>query len=267
MLIVQSIRRMGFLATLLLLALTPSTRASTTATPLRLKVQGEGPVTVVFEAGLGDTLEVWRKVQERVAAGCARTVSYNRAGYAGSAPTAGERDAEAVVRELREALLDQGIAPPYVLVGHSLGGLYVQYFARQYPGEVTGLLLVDSTHWEQLQRIRQSSPAVYAQIKAMTVLMIGPMRREFHDSLAAGAQVQASPPLVNMPTIVLSSSRAAPGETPAFRQLLRRLQDDMADSYNARRHSFPIGSGHYIQRDRPADVIAAARELAGCQPR
>jgi len=51
---------------------------------VRMRVEGSGPRTVIFESGLGDTLSVWDAVQPRVAAGCARTVSYDRAGYAWS---------------------------------------------------------------------------------------------------------------------------------------------------------------------------------------
>jgi pimeloyl-ACP methyl ester carboxylesterase len=232
----------------------------------RVQRVGDGTATVIFEAGLGDTFDVWRKVQPAVAAGCARTMSYNRAGYPGSSISSGARDAATIVEELRQLLLREGLAPPYVLVGHSLGGLYLQFYARQYPGEVSGLLLVDSTHWDQLGRIRKASPAVYAQIRLASLLMVGPMRNEFRDSNSAGVQVHESPAPAKIPTIVLSSSRAAIGETPAFRLLMRRLQDDMAEEYGAQRHSFPLGSSHYIQRDRPADVIAAARELAGCKP-
>ncbi len=230
----------------------------------RVRIEGSGNTTVVFEAGLGDTLDVWRRVQSRVAAGCARTFAYNRAGYPGSPAASGPRDAASIVRELRAELQAQGLAPPYVLVGHSLGGLYLQYYARNFPEEVAGLLLVDATHWDQLQRMRSAAPAMYGSVRALSLLMLGPMRREFADSVAAGAQVNASPAPRGTPTIVLSSSRAAPGETPAFRVLMRHLQDELAVEYAAQRHSFPSASGHYIQRDRPADVIAAARELAGC---
>ncbi|MCC7461135.1 MAG: alpha/beta fold hydrolase [Gammaproteobacteria bacterium] len=233
----------------------------------RVRIEGAGAATVVFEAGLGDTLDVWKRVQDAVPQGCARTFAYNRAGYPGSERSSGVRDAESVVAELRAELAARGLAPPYVRVGHSLGGLYMRYYARQHPGEVQGLLLVDSTHWDQLGRIRAQAPAMYGTVRAVSLLMMGPMRREFADSTLAGEQVQASPAPAGTPTIVLSSSRAAPGETPAFRVLMRRLQDEIAAEYAARRHSFPVASGHYIQRDRPRDVVDAVRELAGCSDR
>ncbi len=230
-----------------------------------MSIEGEGAVTVVFEAGLGDTLDVWRKVQFSIASGCARTVSYNRAGYSGSGAADGVRDAAHVVDELRSELQTRGIAPPYILVGHSMGGLYMQYFARNYPAEVKALLLVDSTHWAHLERMKQETPGMYGTLTALSVLMTGTMRREFKDSVVAGQEVASSPALESIPTIVLSSTRAAPGETPTFRALMRELQTEEASEYNAQRHEFVEGSGHYIQRDRPEIVINAIRELAGCK--
>jgi pimeloyl-ACP methyl ester carboxylesterase len=245
-------------------ASTPAGANDSAHEPHRVEIIGEGTKTMVFEAGLGDTLDVWRNVQAKAAAQCARTFSYNRAGYPGSPAVAGERDAPAVVAELRAELQSRGLAPPYVLVGHSLGGLYMQYFARNFPEEVAGLLLVDSTHWNQLHRIHEATPFTYGMVRALSMIMRGVARREFAASEAAGQQTHASPPPKGIATIVLSSSRAAPGETPAFRILMRRLQDDMAEEFAAKRHDFPIASGHYIQRDQPMDVVRAARELAGC---
>lgn len=93
-------------------------------------IDGKGPRTAVFEAGFGDTLEICQTIQPRVAAKCARTFSYNRAGYLDSDPAGDARDAAHIVGELRGELKQRNVNPPYVLVGHSLGGLYMQYFAR-----------------------------------------------------------------------------------------------------------------------------------------
>ena len=69
---------------------------------------------------------------------------------------------------------------------------------------------------------------------------------------------------VGVRTIVLSSTKAAPGESKAFRDLHDDLQREIAARHGAERHEFIAGSGHYIQKDKPQVVIAAARELAGC---
>jgi len=241
-------------------SLADTAQAAPTNATHRVRIEGQGAITVVFEAGLGDTLDVWSRVQPEVARDGVRTFAYNRAGYPGSTTSEEPRDAATIVNELRDELRRQGLAPPYLLVGHSLGGLYMQYYVRTFPQEVKGLVLVDATQWDQLRQIHQEAPFMYGMLRTVSQLMHGPMRREFADSELAGQQVAASP-APSVPTIVLSSSRAAPGETPAFRQLQRRLQDDIAREYKAVRHGFPLASGHYIQRDRPQDVIEAIRQL------
>lgn len=113
-------------------------------------LEGQGSPTVIFENGLDGTLGWWSKVVPEVAKQ-ATVLAYNRPGYGRSTPPNTPRDGEHVVQELREFLQARGLKPPYLLVGHSLGGLYTQLFTRMYPEEVSGLLLVDSTHPQQLQ--------------------------------------------------------------------------------------------------------------------
>jgi pimeloyl-ACP methyl ester carboxylesterase len=255
---------LGMLAGLLCTGLAPVRGAESPAPAHRVRIQGDGPITVVFEAGLGDTLGSWKSVLPRIERRCARVLAYNRAGYAGSPMTPQARDAAHIVGELRAELASRNIGPPYVLVGHSLGGLYMQYFALKYPQEVKGLLLVDPTHAQQLQRIRSQTPGSYRALRIVTSLMAGTSRREFGDSEQAGEQVLAEAVSMAVRTIVLSSTKAAPGESSAFRQLHDDLQREIAARHSAERHEFVPGSGHYIQKDRPQAVIAAARELAGC---
>ena len=221
---------------------------------------------MILESGLGDTLDIWDKVQPLIATGCARTLAYNRAGYLGSDPSNAPRDSATIVAELRAELGRQGLRPPYVLVGHSLGGLYMQYFARNYPEEVAGLVLVDSTHWEQHLDMGRQANTPYNSRTAVTLFMPWIMRREISDSVAAGEQVHTSPVAGEIPTIVLSSTRGPNGETPAARALAARLQDEITADFPGARHIRVADSGHYIQRDHPEVVIQAARQLAGCKP-
>ena len=235
------------------------------ASQLAARVVGEGPTTIVLVAGLGDTQDVWADVQPLIAANCARTFAYTRAGYEGSAPANGPRDAASAVAELRAELQRREIPPPYVLVGHSLGGLYMQYFAREFANEVSGLLLVDSTHWnEQLPSTLGATSAYQPQMMFLYISLI--MRRELADSALAGEQVHASPPAGDLPTIVLSRTGSLRGETPDSRLQAARLQREIAADFPAAVHVRVEGSGHYIQRDRPDVVINSARELAGCSP-
>jgi pimeloyl-ACP methyl ester carboxylesterase len=100
---------------------------------------------IVFENGSRETFDTWDKVIASLKTD-ASMFAYNRPGYGKSDKTANLRDGRTIVDELRSRLRRQGMPPPYILVGHSLGGLYMQLFARAYPQEVKGLVLVDSIY-------------------------------------------------------------------------------------------------------------------------
>ena len=238
--------------------------ASTFTPHHRVHIEGEGPRTIILESGFGDTLDIWQTIQPQVAANCARTFSYNRAGYLDSEPAAAARDAASIVSELREELQRRNLNPPYVLVGHSLGGLYMQYFARNFPGEVAGLVLIDSTHWQQGLKVDTTADTPYQSRTAITLYMPLVMRRELSDSAEAGLEVNGSPSAWAIPTVVLSSTRVGPIETADQRALAVTLQNSIAADFPGARHVFVENSGHYIQRDRPAVVIEAIRDIAGC---
>ncbi len=107
--------------------------------------------TVVFENGSRATLAGWDKVLDGVK-NSATVFAYNRPGYANSEATSAPRDGATIVEQLRATLKRKGLQPPYVLVGHSLGGLYMQLFARRYPEEVKGLVLVDALYPRVVKR-------------------------------------------------------------------------------------------------------------------
>ena len=121
-----------------------STRVIVDGRTVRMLVAGRGDATVVFENGLGGPLEHWGKVQPD-ASRFARTVSYDRAGVGLSDEGARPRDGRRIATELRQMLRAAAIAPPYILVGASLGGPYIRVFAGMYPDDVAGLVLVDPT--------------------------------------------------------------------------------------------------------------------------
>jgi len=111
---------------------------------------GDGPA-VVFESGMSCPLEVWSWIQPEIARDTP-TVAYDRAGLGWSERGPRPRTADEMLAELETVLEVSGAMPPYVLVGHSFGGLLVRHFAQRHPEQTAGMVLVDASHPEQLAR-------------------------------------------------------------------------------------------------------------------
>ena len=125
---------------------------------LYLFEDGKGEATVLFESGIGATHLNWRGIQDPIAT-LAHTITYDRAGLGWSSPCHTPRTPCNIAAELHQMLETAGIQPPYVLVGHSFGGLVMRRYALLYPEEVAGVVLVDpmrSEEWPPLNPNRQS---------------------------------------------------------------------------------------------------------------
>jgi pimeloyl-ACP methyl ester carboxylesterase len=121
---------------------------------LHVHVMGglRGRPTVILDAGIASCSAHWAWVQAELAA-FTRVVAYDRAGLGWSDPGPRPRDARRSATELRAALRTAGIGGPYVVAGHSFGGLVVRMFADLYPDEVAGMVLVDASHPDQWAHI------------------------------------------------------------------------------------------------------------------
>jgi pimeloyl-ACP methyl ester carboxylesterase len=124
---------------------------------LNLYCIGTGSPTVVFDSGLGEGMVAWALVQPQVALH-ARACAYDRAGLGFSDPSLEPRTSAFLVQDLRSLLKKARIKPPYVLVGHSFGGMNIKLFAEQHPREVAGMVFVDPSHEDLTKRAWQISP-------------------------------------------------------------------------------------------------------------
>jgi pimeloyl-ACP methyl ester carboxylesterase len=122
---------------------------------LHINCQGQGGPTVVMESGNGNFSLNWGQVPREVAK-FTRVCTYDRAGLGWSDRSLRPRTAHNLVQDLHTLLERSGVEPPYVLVGHSLGGVLVRLYAHEHPDQVAGLVLVDSSHEEQLLRFPEA---------------------------------------------------------------------------------------------------------------
>jgi pimeloyl-ACP methyl ester carboxylesterase len=109
---------------------------------------GQGGPATILEAGGGDCYLTWNLVQSELSK-FSDVMSYDRAGLGLSDPSPTKRQLSQYVEELKQILIQTDLQSPFVLVGHSLGGLIILYYALKYPADVAGIVLVDSAHEKQ----------------------------------------------------------------------------------------------------------------------
>lgn len=216
-----------------------------------------GSPPVVFENGLGGRMEWWEKVIPEIS-GNATTFAYNRPGYGNSDPAPTPRDGLHIVEELRTLLRSQGLNPPYILVGHSLGGLYMQLFARSHPDEVSALILVDSTHPGQLEGEGALDKQSFLVQGLLGVLVTGAAKEELDLLPRTGEQVLRFPGVLNKPVFVLSASGPLKETSPQAADANEKRRD-IARLYPGSRQIW-VDSGHGIPLEKPEAVIAVLRE-------
>jgi pimeloyl-ACP methyl ester carboxylesterase len=217
-----------------------------------------GASTVVFENGLDGKMTWWRKVIPEISKD-ATTFAYNRPGYGRSDLVSTPRDGLHIVEELRTILKSNGLEPPYVLVGHSFGGLLMQLFARKYPDEVSALILVDSTHPAQLKG-KGSLEKWPAWFRLLSHLYLSPVEKEEMNLInTTGEQVLALPTFSGKPVIVLSAMQPI-GEKGEFADDVNEKRKDIARLYPDSQQIW-VDSGHGIPLEKPETVIAAIRQV------
>ena len=229
---------------------------------LYLDCTGDGGPTVVLEGGIASD---WAAVQPFVA-GFTRVCSYDRPDSPGSYsdPTP-ERAAQEVVDDLHAMLDAAGEPGPYVLVGHSLGGLYVQLFAYQHPDDVAGLVLVDPTPEEFPARLAQMLRSLGTPVPDRPP-GTPPTIEEIHIEQMQAARRAA--PLRTVPLVVLSHGRADdPSERPPGwplaeeERIFRELHAEIVHLVPNGQHVIAEGVGHDIHQERPELVNEAVRQV------
>jgi pimeloyl-ACP methyl ester carboxylesterase len=230
---------------------------------LHMLVTGRGAPVVVLESGLGDTTSAWEMVQPQVAEfACA--ISYDRAGLGMSEPaTAEPRTSAQIARELHTALHRAGIPPPYVLVGHSLGGFHVRLFAHQFPTEVAGLVLVDPSaeDWDDIMRTQ--FPDKYREAMAWRAQPRPEgVKRESAAWEESKQQARAAWPLPDVPVVLFTSVKGKPdGSETKSSEKWAEVHKEWLQKIPRGTHVVTDKSGHYIQFNESKLVVNAISNI------
>lgn len=228
------------------------TRVAVNGHVIRMLVAGDGEATVVFENGLGPPLEIWGRVQPEVS-GFAKTVSYDRAGVGLSEAGPSPRDGRQIASELRQALRAADFPPPYVLVGHSFGGLCIRVFAGMYPQDVSAMVLVDP-----MRTAEGFGPSTNPEVNAVS-------------DTVEEAQASQVPPRIPLVLIDAVSPREVPFATSGIRQLRAQLRPGIeveSQAYKTWMETIPSArlivthqSGHNVPIEQPELVVETIRQV------
>ncbi len=250
---------------------------------------GEGSPTVILEAGLPASSLTWMSVFSEIAE-LTRVCAYDRPGYGWSQPTTSPRTAETIVQELRVLLQSTDTQPPYILVGHSFGGLLMQLYATRFPNEFTGMVLVDSSHPDQAHRTLDLQEIDTISFAMKTLGPIGIVRLLF--PVPAGNPESRDVSVREQERELLMTSRTlwtATREMSGLRESLRQvtestvdlgskplvvlsegrrraeswqaLQEDLSRMSTNSEWQVVDGAGHFVQHDQPDVVVDAVRRV------
>jgi pimeloyl-ACP methyl ester carboxylesterase len=219
--------------------------------------------TLVFENGSRNCIQRWEVLFNQLPANV-NVFAYNRPGYCKSSSAKSLRTSDNIVNELRHTLQQQGVKPPYILIGHSLGGLYMQHFARQYPDEVKGLVLVDAVYPGILKNPEEFP--WYAKL-AMTTFMSGDMKEEMYLAHASGAIIDSLPTIDHMPIVRLFNypKRAIENGNANYVDIgMVNRDENLIEKIKAmypRAKTVVADSSHQMQETSPELVVQAILEV------
>jgi pimeloyl-ACP methyl ester carboxylesterase len=245
---------------------------------LYLRCAGSGSPTVLLEAGFGGSSSDWRDTQRDLAR-TTRTCAYDRAGLGSSVGRPGVHDASDEIRDLQQLLFSARIPPPYVLAGHSYGGLLTRLYAHAHPRDVAGLVLVDADGRNATQR----------QLAIWPESVEPDARKEAAEPVVNDVDVRSSETLDarvrslgDLPLIVIEAGRHeqafGPDKTPLWHaeaRLWSRMQAELARLSSDHVHVLARRSDHFVQRidgqprvvaDALRAVVRAAREKTRLPP-
>ncbi len=236
----------------------PSTVVQLEGRNVEIVETGSGGPTVVFEAGLGNDWTTWDAVAREVSQH-ARVFAYSRPGYGKSARSEDPRTAKQITEDLRALLAARQFAPPYILVGHSFGGAYMEYFAKAHPEEIAGVVLVDPRHRDFGAKCDEAGISGCGIPAAALPTMPKVERDEVEAYAHVSEEINAAGKFGAYPVRVLTAK--VHGFNRDAWSLWESLHGELASEAADGKQVFFPGVGHGIQDERPREVATIILEL------
>ena len=249
--------------------------------------QGEGATPIIIEPGIGDSLANWLPVRDALAKHTKACV-YDRAGMGLSDPGPGPRTTSRIATELYYLLKKAKVEGPYIFIGHSFGGYVAQYFAQVIPDQVAGIVLVDSSHYDQVNRLAAldkkdlmpkqtvggykfedeskltTEQKYWKHLNAQRKSVWSQMDElgSFKESAEEVSETKTEP--LSMPVAVLTRGKKQLPDVPEIGSLEDVWQDMQKELLLLSKNSWQVivkDSGHSIHQESPETVINQTLEV------
>jgi pimeloyl-ACP methyl ester carboxylesterase len=227
---------------------------------INITCKGSGSPTIVFENGLGENLGTWFQTGITNAFPSVRTCAYDRVNTGVSARVSARHTGEDSIRDLHTVLDVAAVPAPYLLVGHSFGGLLAAMYAGTHPAEVRGLVLIDPSLPSQAE-LNDLIPE-RERTAAMAADEQNTENVDFLDTLEQAKALVPNIPAIPVLVLAATSMGDLPSTWPAADMLAARkkaLQDFTAAL--PRGELRYVDSGHFIQTEQPKLVISEIQRL------
>ncbi|MEH6938673.1 alpha/beta hydrolase [Bacillus sp. JJ664] len=223
---------------------------------------GEGVTTVILINGGSGPIEGWYKVFHELAEETT-VLAYNRLGVGKSDYPKSPQHGIFIVNTLRQLLKEINVSPPYILVGHSLGGLYANLFARQYPDEIAGVVLLDASHPEDISINETQGVLIRGMnkfLKAFDSFSSHKKWNEVNFVEETAKQIQQAGSFPDVPLLVVSGDKSPKMMPEHAIQIRKSNQMYLVQLSNQGKHILATKSGHFPQLSEPELVISAIQE-------
>ena len=224
---------------------------------LYLSSIGTNKPAVILESGIGEggTASGWDVVRNEVK-DFAQVCLYDRAGLGKSQEGPGPRTTIRIADELHALLVASEIEPPYIFVGHSMGGLHIQTYAMLYPDDIAAMVFVDPSPKKLMDTLSEETIENLISAGASQAVL-----DETGPGLNASIPVfDTLPILPDVPVVVLTSSYTGEGDVDMSQwEELKTYHQELADQVTDGSHIIALDAGHYIQIDDPQLVVDAIK--------
>ncbi len=236
---------------------------------LHVVTMGHGENTVIIEAGYMGELDDWRTFAKYISTFC-KVVIYSRAGYGKSNPSPTPNTLNDSVEDLRMIIKMSELKGPFIMVGHSYGGLIVRKFAEIHPAHVKGLVFVEPASENYFKRLRELDPIrIEASRKRMFERLSGNkleeyklMMANYYDTPLNALEIASFP---DVPVVILTAAKKRNSKslanTPEARQYWREEHSKLFSKFSHGSHIVTQNSGHFIQVDEPELIADAVKSV------